>query len=149
MDSDMQNQQDKPEEPEVQERKHSRIAKGLFFACPVVLAAMQLLPGPSRVNPRVDERETLEANVAVPTPVAAMLQRACSNCHSNETKWPWYTRMAPASWMIAKDVEGARKVMNFSRWSSQTGRRPELAIATLSAACTDLQTGRMPKWNYR
>ena len=39
--------------------------------------------------------------------------------------------------------------MNFSRWSSQIGRRPELAIATLSAACTDLQTGRMPKWNYR
>ena len=149
MDLDMQTQQDKPDEAEVQQQRHSRIARGVFFACPIILASMQLLPGPSHTNPRVDARETLEANMPVPAPVSAMLKRACANCHSNETKWPWYTRMAPASWMIAKDVDGGRKAMNFSRWSSQSGRRPELAIATLTAACTDLQTGRMPKWNYR
>jgi hypothetical protein len=39
--------------------------------------------------------------------------------------------------------------MNLSRWSTQNGRRPDLAIATLTAACEDLRSGRMPKWNYR
>jgi hypothetical protein len=56
--------------------------------------------------------------------------------------------MAPASWMTTKDVDDARKAMNLSRWSSQSGRRPDLAIGTLTAACADLQTGRMPMGNY-
>lgn len=128
---------------------HYRIARGLVLACPIVLALLQLVPGPSAANPRLDERETLEANLAVPAPVSAMMQRACMNCHSSETRWPWYSRMAPVSWMIAKDVNEARKAMNLSRWSSQNGRRPDLAIATLTAACDDLRTGRMPKWSYR
>jgi hypothetical protein len=130
------------------DERHSKIARTLFFACPVVLIAVQLVPGPSHVNPRINIRETLEANANVPAPVSAMFERACANCHSNNTQWPWYSRVAPMSWMVAKDVEDARKAMNLSRWSVQNGRRPELAIATLTAACSDLQTGRMPKWNY-
>jgi hypothetical protein len=131
-----------------QQKNHYRIAKGIIFACPIVLIALQMVPEPSRTNARVNKTETIEANLAVPAPVSAMLNRSCMNCHSNETHWPWYTRVAPVSWMVSKDVENARKVMNLSRWSSQNGRRPELAIATLTAACSGLQTGRMPKWNY-
>lgn len=144
----MRTQQDETEELARQEA-HYRIARGLVLACPIVLALLQLVPGPSATNPRLDERETLEANLAVPAPVSAMMQRACVNCHSSETHWPWYARMAPVSWMIAKDVNEARKAMNLSRWSSQNGRRPDLAITTLTAACEDLRSGRMPKWNYR
>ena len=143
----MRSQQDIEEA--AREEAHYRIARGLVLACPIVLAVLQFLPGPSRANPRRDERETLEANLVVPAPVSAMLQRACMNCHSSESRWPWYARMAPLSWMIAKDVNEARKAMNLSRWASQNGRRPDLAIATLTAACEDLRTGRMPKWNYR
>jgi hypothetical protein len=131
-----------------QQQRHIRIARGVLLTGPIVLALIQLIPGPSRVNPPVDIRETLATNVSMPAPVSAMLERACVNCHSNNTKWPWYTHLAPASWMVAKDVQDARKTMNFSRWAAQNGRRPELAIATLTAACSDLQTGRMPKWNY-
>jgi len=131
------------------EKAHRRIARGLAVAFPIVLALLQLLPRPSMAIPRLDRRETMEANLAVPPPVAAMIGRACSNCHSNETRWPWYARMAPASWIMAKDVNEARKAMNLSRWASQNGRSPELAIATLTAACEDLRTGRMPTWNYR
>ena len=43
-------------------------------------------------------------------------QRACFDCHSNETRWPWYSNIAPASWLIAHDVEEGRMHINFSDW---------------------------------
>lgn len=49
---------------------------------------------------------------------------------------------------MASDVTKARRSMNFSRWSVQNGRKPEIAIATLAAACSGMQSGSMPKWNY-
>jgi hypothetical protein len=54
----------------------------------------------------------LEAPLAVKT----VLRKACYNCHSNETTWPWYTHIAPGSWLIAWDVNRGRKLMNFSHW---------------------------------
>ena len=70
---------------------------------------------PSRVNPPVDPSMRLEAG-PVPTPVAALLRRACYDCHSNETHWPWYSSVAPTSWLVSRDVVTARKQINFSRW---------------------------------
>jgi hypothetical protein len=131
-----------------QQQKPYAIARVLIYTWPVALAAIQLLPAPSRTNPRIDAKQTMEASLAVPSQVSGMLQRACSNCHSSETHWPWYSRIAPASWLIGRDVHEARKAMNLSRWASQNGRRPELAVATLTAACFDVRNGRMPKWNY-
>src|SRR5712671_4401539 len=46
----------------------------------------------------------------------AVLQRACQNCHSEKTAWPWYSRVAPASWLLERDVQQARIHMNLSRW---------------------------------
>jgi hypothetical protein len=43
--------------------------------------------------------------------------RACFDCHSNETKWPWYSNVAPMSWMLERDVEAGRSVINFSEWN--------------------------------
>jgi hypothetical protein len=52
-----------------------------------------------------------------PPAVKAILKRACYDCHSHETRWPWYTRIAPLSWMIASDVQAGRDVLNFSNWN--------------------------------
>jgi hypothetical protein len=125
-----------------------RAAKWLLITCTLLFVALQWLPRPPQTNPRVNPQETLEANVSVPAPVAAIIQRACANCHSHETHWPWYSRVAPLSWLMTSDVENARKSMNLSRWSIQNGRRPEVAIATLSAMCAGIESGRMPKENY-
>lgn len=122
---------------------------GFAAGCILLLALIQLAPGHRRTNPRTNPSETIEANLYVPAPVSALLQRACKNCHSNETRWPWYSRIAPASWLMINDVENARRAVNLSRWSTQTGRRPELAVAALTAACADLQSGRMPRCDYR
>lgn len=47
----------------------------------------------------------------------AVLRRACYDCHSNETRWPWYSRVAPASWLTARDVREGRAELNFSAWN--------------------------------
>lgn len=114
----------------------------------VVLAAFQFVPGPRRDNPPVNPVRTIQANTQMPPHVASLLARSCNNCHSHETKWPWYSYVAPVSWRIVQDVHKARKVLNFSEWSVQAGRKPELAASMLAAACSDMRIGRMPDFGY-
>ncbi len=67
--------------------------------------------------------------------------RACFDCHSNETRWPWYADVAPLSWVVQRDVESARDVVNFSEWNTTY----ELA----SSSGTSVITGNMPPVKYR
>lgn len=66
------------------------------------------------------------------------------DCHSNETRWPWYSRVAPVSWLVASDVERGRAAMNFSEWSA----RPEVGASLLYAACEAARSARMPPAPY-
>ena len=77
----------------------------------LILAGLQLVPV-ERENP------TVEADVNAPAEVAEVLRRACYDCHSNETDWPWYSRIAPISWWVASHVEVGRADLNFSEWPS-------------------------------
>jgi len=77
----------------------------------VVALLIQLVPV-TRDNPPVT------GPVDPPAPIAATLRRACFDCHSNETVWPWYSRVAPASWLVAYDVREGREHLNFSTWTS-------------------------------
>lgn len=111
----------------------------------VVLAILAPLSlAPARVNPSVDSGRTLEANLPVPGDIAATLHRACFNCHSSETKWPWYSRLPMAGARITQDVDDARRVMNFSNWP----KRPAAAATFLEASCAAVQVGEMPKAPY-
>jgi hypothetical protein len=74
-----------------------------------VLVGIQLVPVDTS-NPPVT------ADVPTSPEVKAVLRRACYDCHSNETTWPWYSRVAPVSWLIAQDVHEGRAELNFSRW---------------------------------
>ena len=82
-----------------------------------VFAALQLA-NPSRVNPPV-EKDFIAA-ASPPASVAASLRAACYDCHSHETTWPWYSRIAPVSWLIASDVNEGREHLNFSDWPAET-----------------------------
>jgi len=57
-------------------------------------------------------------DITAPPDVAAVLRRSCYDCHSNETRWPWYSGVAPISWVIAHDVERGRQEVNFSEWTA-------------------------------
>ena len=74
-----------------------------------VAALIQFVPV-RRDNPPV------RAEVEAPREVKAILERSCYDCHSHRTRWPWYSHVAPVSWLVARDVEKARDEVNFSDW---------------------------------
>ena len=78
----------------------------------------------------------------------AILQRACYDCHSNVTHWRWYSRIPVLSSIISRDVERARRILNFSEWSEHAGLKPALAASTLMAGCAAIQAKKMPKAPY-
>jgi hypothetical protein len=83
---------------------------------------------------------------SVPQPVAAIVRRSCGNCHSNATDWPWYGKVAPVSWMLAKDVSEARRNINFSEWLDP--RKPYLAAGEAAQVCEAVSSGEMPLPRY-
>jgi len=106
----------------------------------IVFAAAQLVR-PERANPATDARRTIQAHVATASRLAAVLDRSCRDCHSNNTVWPWYTRVAPLSWAMAYGVTAGRKAVNFSEWA---GYQPERRRMLLIASCQDASNGKMP-----
>jgi hypothetical protein len=82
----------------------------------------------------------------VPPPVMAVLRRACFDCHSNETRWPWYSRVFPVSWLVSHDVQEGRGQVNFSRWGEYD---PFDRADMLDKMCDLSSKQRMPLWQYR
>ena len=85
--------------------------RAIWIAVAVVVLGAQVVPV-DRSNPPV------EAEIALPDGVREIVRKACYDCHSHETRWPWYSYVAPVSWLIHHDVEHAREHLNFSRWGS-------------------------------
>ena len=83
---------------------------------PLLLAAAALAV--IQVFPRVRRDNPLAAGeIQAPPEIMMILEKSCYDCHSNHTRWPWYSRLAPLSWLISHDVHNARRKMNFSAWS--------------------------------
>lgn len=86
-----------------------RIALGLLGA----FGAIQLVPyGRDHTNPPITGEPTWDA-----PGTRALAKQACFDCHSNETEWPAYARIAPVSWLVQHDVDEGRAVLNFSEWA--------------------------------
>jgi hypothetical protein len=77
--------------------------------------------------------------------VGKTLVRACGNCHSDQTDWPWYSHVAPVSWWIQSHVSKGREELNFSEWTSYSARQRR---DKLDSICGVISTGRMPPWSY-
>jgi hypothetical protein len=108
-----------------------------LLALCVLFGLLQLIPygrthsnPPTRNEPAWDSPRTRE-----------LVVRACFDCHSNETRWPWYADIAPFSWAVQLDVDNARDIVNFSAW-----HRPQ-PLAIYSAH--SVVTGSMPPYKYR
>ena len=77
----------------------------------------------------------------VPANVESILKRSCYDCHSDHTVWPWYSSIAPASWLVGDDVVKGRKKMNFSQWSKIPVAKQE---ARLNEICEEIKSDEMP-----
>ena len=117
-----------------------KILKWIGIGLAVVVVGAQFFQ-PERTNPPVDETRTIYARVPVPSDVKAILERSCADCHSYNTRWPWYSYVAPTMWLVAHDVEEGREHMNLSDFAQYKDLR---AVAKLDMICEQIQAGNMP-----
>ena len=104
----------------------------------VLVVGIQLVPV-DRSNP------PQQGVVPAPAAVLQVLQRSCFDCHSNQTRWPWYAYVAPVSWSIANDVHEGRKELNFQEWSRASARR---RARVARKVWEEVEEGKMPLPNY-
>lgn len=100
---------------------------------------------PTRDNPPEDPARTLQAVLSPPAEVEAILDRACADCHSNRTRWPWYTNVAPVSWFVAEHVHEGRRELSFSSWADYPAARQ---ARKLQGMCREARSGDMPLGSY-
>lgn len=104
----------------------------LVLASIACFALLQLIPyGRAHTNPPVTAEPTWDS-----PETRALAQRACFDCHSNQTKWPWYSHVAPVSWLVQHDVDEGRAALNFSEWDKPQDEAHE--------ASEELLEGEMP-----
>lgn len=113
-----------------------KLAGKVILGLAVLFLLIQAIPyghdhsnPPVRAEPAWDSPQTRE-----------LVVRACYDCHSNETVWPWYANIAPLSWLIENDVKGGRHELNFSEWDRWRGEGGE--------AAKTVRKGEMPPLLY-
>jgi hypothetical protein len=114
------------------------VTKKILLGIVAVLVLMQVGQC-ERTNPPVT------GEIEAPADVKAVLQRACYDCHSNLTRWPWYAHVAPMSWLLHRDVVEGRRHMNFTEWDKVPAEKKPKRIA---ACGREVQSGDMPPWFY-
>ena len=121
-----------------------RVFKLIVVAVAILFTSVQFFR-PNQTNPPVDKLQTIEAHVRVAPEVAEIFERACKDCHSNQTDWPWYAHVSPVSWFVTDHVDHGRKNLNFSEWSRYDR---EQADWLLGAMCMTAERGQMPLSSY-
>jgi hypothetical protein len=106
-----------------------------------VFLGMQFVPTATRpTNPATNGVHMVEV---INPQVGAILDRSCQDCHSNRTTWPWYSRVAPVSWIVSKHVSEGREMLDFSEWANQPHSADERMLI-----CDAVSDGRMPLPEY-
>lgn len=113
-----------------------KIISILLLAALAVFALIQLVPfGHDHTNPPTVSEPQWSSPEA-----RSLAKEHCFQCHSNETEWPWYSNIAPASWLVSADVVEGREAFNFSQWNTNPGELDEMIEA--------IQEGEMPPIQY-
>jgi hypothetical protein len=118
-------------------KRHSGSAALAFLLC---IGAAQLIR-PDITNPKVIPARSLWNDHRVDPRVAGVLRRACANCHSYETQWPWYSQISPVSWIMARHVRNGRAKLNFSEWTGASASQ-------LEEICDPVDKNQMPPSDY-
>jgi len=123
-----------------------RLQRALVAALVMLVIGSAARSRPHEAVAGADRSTSLDVRTAVPAPVRSMLRRACFDCHSDETRWPWYAALPIASHLIERDVAEGRGQLNLSRW---TQYNPFDRADMLDKICRRISIGAMPPWQYR
>lgn len=107
----------------------------------LLLAAAAQLVRPERTNPPSDPALRFQPAAEL----EKVLRRACYDCHSNETQWPWYSNLAPMSWLMADHVRHGRQRLNFSEWGRYAEDRRKVLTYEV---CEAVENRSMPMASY-
>jgi len=122
----------------------SALLKRIVLGIVIVLAGIQFVR-PDRTNPPIDLARSIDATATVPPAVGAVLKRSCYDCHSSETRWPWYSAVVPMGWGVADHVNEGRSQLNLSEWGAYP---PKKRIGILEKMCDEVREGKMPLGQY-
>lgn len=109
-----------------------------------VFVVMQVVV-PAKTNPTSDAAQSLRASRPANAAAVSVMERSCRDCHSNDTIWPWYSYVAPVSWLVTHDVNGGRRELNMSEFGTYDARKQQ---HKLEEACDQVKQGEMPMWIY-
>jgi len=121
-----------------------RVLKWAAVALAAVVALMQFIR-PALTNPPVDQTRTIQARMQVSGEVSAILDRSCNDCHSYQTRWPWYSHVAPISWFVVGHVNDGRDDLNFSEWAKYSQSEQQHFLKKM---CGEVTAGEMPLNSY-
>ncbi len=110
----------------------------------LVITGIQLIPTELPATSTDNPGDIIKSGI-VSQDVAILLKTSCYSCHSNETKYPWYSHVAPSSWLIARDVHEGREELNFSRWKDYDLSK---MLGKLDDITAEVDEGRMPLGIY-
>ena len=121
-----------------------KFLKILIIILVAALIVLQFVPNKMPEN-AVAGKDDLISSGALPEDISSILRTSCYDCHSSQTSYPWYSKVAPASWLLAKDVREGRDELNFSEWGSLSKRKQ---IGKLRKIKEEVASGAMPLKNY-
>ncbi|MEO7190888.1 MAG: heme-binding domain-containing protein [Vicinamibacterales bacterium] len=122
-----------------------RSRRWLLTGVMIGLLGITVLVQRGAVAPPADPALAVGSAARVPAAVLSTMQRSCFDCHSNDTRWPWYSWIPPASWLVVHDVKDGRGQLNFSRWADYN---PYDRADLLDKVCDMVSKKRMPMWQY-
>jgi hypothetical protein len=120
-----------------------KVLVGLMIAAVVAIGSSLLHPFGAAET--AGNRGTLLDEAQIDPETLALFERACQNCHSERTEWPWYSHVAPISWLIARDVQQARSHMNLSRWQDYSSDDRLWLLSEIGSA---VRNRKMPVQRY-
>ncbi len=121
-----------------------KILKIVTIVGVITFGAIQFVR-PDFSNPPVIEAETIWTDPDLPPDVRAVLVRSCADCHSNETTYPWYSKITPFNWFLAGHIEEGRHELNLSIWNAYTNDKKR---HKLEEVCEQVEQGLMPLPSY-
>ncbi len=121
-----------------------KLGKKIVLLLLVALVIMQFIPV-DKPETTTDNPNDITKDISVPKEIAARLKTSCYDCHSNETKYPWYSKVAPVKWALFNHIEEGREHLNFSEWKTLSN---DDKIDALDEVVEVLEEGEMPMESY-
>jgi hypothetical protein len=121
------------------------LKRNIILVLIAIVVIIQFIPV-NRENPPLDPIKDFIAVSGIDAESATLLKSACYDCHSNESKYPWYSYVAPVSFLVANHIEEGREELNFSEWANYSGKKMDHKLEEASEALTE---GWMPLKDYK